>query len=196
MEEERPQEGQKPPRMYLPNEVQARLEVSASGLRRLAAIYERTVGPLPRNERGRTWPEDAVEALEDARVMVRESRAVSVEAALRGQELGPGVEVHPATQRPTHDDMDPGAAILEELRALRRLVEEQNHRISELEETVRGEDRELEASTEATQTPSTTVDTPGEHSPSTAGQGRGQDQPEPGPWQRVLAWFGFGGPRV
>jgi hypothetical protein len=80
-------EGQEQRRVYPPHEVQSRLAVSASGLRRLAGIYERTMGPLPRDERGRMWPEDAVEALEDARTLVRESRGISIEAALRGQEV-------------------------------------------------------------------------------------------------------------
>lgn len=136
-------EGEEPRRVYPPHEVQARLEVSASGLRRLAGIYERTVGPLPRDDRGRVWPEGAVEALEDARALVRESRAVSIEAALRGQEVGSDAEPYPATQRPPVDEISPGAAILEELRSLRMLVEEQNRRISELEEAVRT-GRELE----------------------------------------------------
>ncbi|HVF02791.1 MAG TPA: hypothetical protein VNA27_15815 [Rubrobacteraceae bacterium] len=94
--------GQEQRRVYPPSEVQARLEVSASGLRRLAGIYERTVGSLPRDERGRVWPEDAVEALEDARAMVRESRAVSIEAALRGQELDAGTEKPIRQPRGTH----------------------------------------------------------------------------------------------
>lgn len=137
-------EGQESRRVYPPHEVQARLEVSASGLRRLAGIYERTIGPLPRDDRGRVWPEEAVEALEDARALVRESRAVSIEAALRGQEVGGEAEPYPATQRPSTDEISPGAAILEELRTLRELIEEQNRRISELEEAVRT-GRELES---------------------------------------------------
>lgn len=174
-----------PRRVYPPAEIQARLEVSASGLRRLAGIYERTVGPLPRDDRGRVWPEDAVEALEDARAMVRESRAVSIEAALRGQEVGGGAEPYPATQRPSVAATSPGAAILEELRALRALVEEQNARISELEEAVRT-GRELESPSEPVQ--------PGEVAPATdaGGPATGQDRADTGPWRRVLAWFGFG----
>src|SRR5215207_8384443 len=115
------QEGQHTQRLFSPSEVQTRLEVSASGLRRLAGIYERTVGPLPRDERGRVWPEDAVHSLEDARALVRESRAVSIEAALRGQELDheAAAEHFPATQKPSRGDIDARAAVLEEVRGLR-----------------------------------------------------------------------------
>lgn len=181
-------------RVYPPAEVQARLEVSASGLRRLAGIYERTIGPLPRDDRGRVWPEDAVEALEDARALVRESRAVSIEAALRGQELDPGTEAYPATQRPSHATADPGAAILEELRALRELVEEQNRRISELEEAVRtgSPSRELEPPTGPDLGGEGVPDEIAAAPPADAGPEPGQDRADTNPWRRVLAWFGFG----
>ncbi len=204
MGEEGIPEGQGEPqqrRVYPPAEVQARLEVSASGLRRLAGIYERTVGPLPRDERGRVWPEDAVKALEDARALVRESRAVSIEAALRGHEVLHDAEPYPATQRPSRGDTDPGAAILEELRALRgaieeltRREEEHTRRISELEEAVRtgreleapgglaGDEESVEVLEEETRR-SDVLDNPQE-----------EVRPEirRGPWRRVLAWFGFG----
>lgn len=139
-------------RVYPPAEVQARLEVSASGLRRLAGIYERTRGPLPRDERGRVWPEEAVEILEEAREAVQSQRAVSIEAALRGQEAPetslagtPGADPHTSPGGSLQGRQDVGAAILEELRALRMLVEEQNRRIAELEVVVRASPgRELE----------------------------------------------------
>ncbi len=181
-------EGQESRRVYPPHEVQARLEVSASGLRRLAGIYERTVGPLPRDDRGRVWPEDAVHALEDARTMVRESRAVSIEAALRGQSLGGEAEPYPATQRPAQGDMNPGAAILEELRRLRELVEEQNRRISELEEAVRT-GRELEPP------PSDAEKLRESGEDATPDEDTGQTGRDTGLWRHVSAWFGFGGSR-
>ncbi len=188
-----PEEGQEQRRVYPPGEVQARLEVSASGLRRLAGIYERTVGPLPRDERGRVWPEDAVEALEDARTMVRESRAVSTEAALRGQELEQNAEPYPATQRPSRGDIDPAAVILQELRALRALVEEQNTRIAELEKAVRT-GRELEAPVAQTSTESPAGENHAGPPETVTGLDpeAGQGQGDTNPWRRVLAWFGFG----
>ncbi len=202
-------EGQEQRRVYPPHEVQARLEVSASGLRRLAGIYERTIGPLPRDDRGRVWPEEAVEALEDARALVRDRRAVSIEAALRGQEVGGEAEPYPATQKPSVDEINPGAAILEELRALRALVEEQNRRISELEEAVRT-GRELEASPEAGPAPAPVEPSlgpppaapdvsgkmpPVELVPESDAETEEPTEPEahePGLWQRVAGWFGFG----
>lgn len=145
MGEEGIPEGQEQRRVYPPAEVQARLEVSASGLRRLAGIYERTIGPLPRDERGRVWPEDAVHALEDARALVRDSRAVSIEAALSGQELEGEAEPYPATQRASRGNIDPGAAILEELRGLREAVDKQNRLLREQGERL----ERLEAGTQA-----------------------------------------------
>lgn len=155
-------QGQEGRRVYPPQEVQARLQVSASGLRRLAGIFERAMGDLPRDERGRVWPEEAIEILEDAREAVREQRAVSIEAALRGQETheaAPGgssgtEEPHPVAGGSLEERVDVGAAILEELRALRMLVEEQSRRIAELEEAVRtGGDPELYAPSEDSDEP-------------------------------------------
>lgn len=146
--------GSEPRRVYPPSEVQGRLGVSASGLRRLAGIYERSVGQLPRDERGRVWPEEAIGILEAARAAVREQRAVSIEAALRGQEAPHGgagdpemVNVPEAPFGGIRGGSGPAEAILEELRALRELVEEQNRRIRELEEAVRT-GRELPAAEE------------------------------------------------
>ena len=190
-------------RVYPPAEVQARLEVSASGLRRLAGIYERAIGPLPRDERGRVWPEDAVEELERARALVRDQRAVSIEAALRGQE-GPAAEDAPdAVSLPDRSGPSAAEAILEELRALRVLVEEQNRRIAELEEAVRT-GRELEAPRDEPEPPQTGAETPeGIETPEAAEdthaaterapEGVQTEQPEDrGVWRRVARWFGFG----
>jgi hypothetical protein len=200
MGEERMPEGEGGPerRVYPPHEVQARLQLSASGLRRLAGIFERTVGDLPRDERGRVWPEDAIEHLEDAREAVQSQRAVSIEAALRGQD---SPETSPANTTGaggpyTSPDAglqgrsDVGAAILEELRALRELVEEQNHRIAELEEVVRtGRPREIEASVGAVE------ETPAEVNPVTITGLEKTTEPEArerGVWRRLAGWFGFG----
>ncbi len=156
---EQPEERPETRRVYPPAEVQARLEVSASGLSRLAGIYEQTVDQLPRDERGRVCPEEAVEELERARAMVRDQRAVSIEAALRGQE-GPSAGDVPDTA-PVQEKSGSSLveAILEELRALRHLVEEQNRRIAELEEAVRT-GRELEEPRDEPQSPETGANTP------------------------------------
>ncbi|HVF02790.1 MAG TPA: hypothetical protein VNA27_15810 [Rubrobacteraceae bacterium] len=71
---------------------------------------------------------------------------------------------------------------------MRALVEEQNRRISELEEAVRT-GRELEPPQGEPVQPD--QPTPAEETDP------GQDQGDTSPWRRVLAWFGFGfgGPR-
>ncbi len=140
--------GEMPPSgsVYHSRAVQERLAVSPSGLRRLAAIYERAVRPLPRDERGRVWPEEAVETLQAAREAVREQRAVSIEAALKGQEVEGVSEPLPDAPRPPGANLDVvGAAILEELRALRQLLEVQNERLTALEEENRALRLRLEA---------------------------------------------------
>lgn len=214
--------GAEPRRVYPPHEVQDRLGVSASGLRRLAGIYERSVGPLPRDERGRVWPEESIEVLEEARAAVREQRAISIEAALRGQEMHHGasgtpgrVDVPEAPFGGLRGVQEPAAAILEELRALRELVEEQNRRIGELEEAVRT-GRELPAAKtetapgrpEATpegstrgephRGPETAPERPeGERREGTDDEGRAyagvedEARVEGSSWRRVRAWFGF-----
>ncbi len=174
-------------------------------MRRLAGIYEWAIGPLPRDERGRVWPEEAVEKLERARALVRDQRAVSIEAALRGQE-GPAVEnVTDTTPLPDRGNNSPVEAILDELRALRALVEEQNRRIAELEEAVRI-GRELEAPRGEPQTPETDAVTPEaateppaevaeethastQHAPANVEAERAGDR---GVWRRLARWFGFG----
>lgn len=139
--------GEMPPSgsVYHSRAVQERLGVSPSGLRRLAAIYERAVRPLPRDERGRVWPEDAVEALQAAREAVQNQRAISIEAALKGQEVEGVAEPLPAPSRPSDAPLDAGAAILEELRAVRRLLEEQGERLAAIEEENRALRLRLEA---------------------------------------------------
>lgn len=212
-------------RVYPPHEVQARLEVSPSGLRRLAGIYERSVGPLPRDERGRVWPEAAVEVLQEARAAVREQRAVSIEAALRGQDLDAGapdgVGVPEAPFGGIRANSGPAEAILEELRALRELVEEQSLRIGELEEAVRT-GRELPDAEEAPsvlpemvpgrlyaspegssagEPPKSAETAPerpeGAQREGAGGEGRahagvrGEARVEGSPWRRVRSWLGF-----
>ncbi len=85
-------------RVYAPGDVASRLGISGPGLRRLALIYERVYGELPRDPKlGRVWPQGAVERLERARADVQAGRAVSVEAALAA--IRAGVEAPPPVQR-------------------------------------------------------------------------------------------------
>src|SRR5215216_4404861 len=118
---------------YSPRDVAARMRVSGQRLRQLAAVYERVYGNLPRDERGRVWPEEAVERLDVAHKAVVAGRARSVEQALRAPEsAAAGAKV-----------MDgPGAygrldtnilSLLEELRHLRAAIEGMSHRLASLE---------------------------------------------------------------
>ncbi len=70
------------------------LGVSASGLRRLAPIYEQVHGPLPRrgsgaeNKRARLWSVEAVERLKDARALVEQGRCKTILEALQALQAG------------------------------------------------------------------------------------------------------------
>ena len=60
----------------------------ASTLRRLAPIYEAVHGPLPwegddAGDGRRLWPAEAVGRVQDARALVAQGRAKSLESALR-----------------------------------------------------------------------------------------------------------------
>lgn len=100
------------------------LGLSGPGLRRLSLIYERVEGPLPRDDRGgRLWPAGALERLEAARLAEREGRAVSVEAALRGETIAG--EALPRSDAGGRSGVD-AAAVAGELRAMREALEEQN----------------------------------------------------------------------
>jgi hypothetical protein len=65
--------------------------------------------PLPRDERGLVWPEDAIEALKEVRALVREQHTVSIEAALRGQALtpDPSEEAYPTPGGPQVPKLSP-----------------------------------------------------------------------------------------
>ncbi len=61
------------------------LGISTTTLNRLAPIYEQVHGELPRGGRHvRLWPLEAIERIQSARLAVKERRAESLEAALRG----------------------------------------------------------------------------------------------------------------
>jgi hypothetical protein len=133
---------EQPSEVYLPEDVAKRLRISSAGLRRLAVIYERVYGELPRGpNRGRLWTGDAIERLESARLAVQQGQAVSVEAALAGLRAGAEpIEAQPmatTTSLPPITSSQPLEALVEELLALREAVEEQNQRLRALEEVWR-----------------------------------------------------------
>ena len=135
---------QEPSRVYAPGDVAERLGVSGQRIRQLAAIYERVHGELlPREKRGRVWPEEAVERLERAHAAVVDGRVASVEQALRfpegddgGDGASEGVDHHPARYGRSDASL---AALVEELRLLRGAVEGMSRRLAAFE----NENREL-----------------------------------------------------
>lgn len=133
---------------YLPPAVAAeRLHVSASGLRRLAPIYEVVHGELPRTGRGaidkqaRLWSVEAVERLETARRIVEADkhntirRYGTIQRALEG--LRDGLIDSDALDAIGTAQAMPDAAtqhtlqvLLEEMRELRREVTELREQVA------------------------------------------------------------------
>jgi hypothetical protein len=123
-------------RLYVSTDVLNRLGFTDAALRKFSADYERVHGPLPRDERGRVWPKEAVERLESARAAVLEGSAVSVEQALRASVSGAVV-----TQRLDHSSALPHGrserladAVEQLLEELRPAVEVIRRRVEALEE--------------------------------------------------------------
>lgn len=118
--------------IYEPKDAAQWLGLSTAGLRRLAGIYERVYGDLPRDaRRGRLWPQDALYRLERARMLVQEGSAPSVEAALRFEETGDDAGLYPLPRKAGDANL---AALLEELRAINtRLaaIENENRQLRE-----------------------------------------------------------------
>jgi hypothetical protein len=128
-------------RVFGAGDVAKQLDISLPGLRRLAVVYERVYGELPRDDRGRLWPEEAVARLQAARAAVRKGRAASTEAALRAGDDGDVVVVdrrYPAAPSKAADDRADDRAdalekLLEELRLLRGAVEGMSRRLATME---------------------------------------------------------------
>ncbi len=77
-----------------PSAAAERLGVSASGLRRLAPIYEQVYEPLPRrgsgdeSKRARLWSTESVDRLQDARALVEQGRCKTILEALQALQTG------------------------------------------------------------------------------------------------------------
>ncbi len=182
-------EDREPRRVYSPADVGERLGVSQQRLRQLAAAFERVRGDLPRDDRGRVWPEAAVEELERARALVRDGRATGVEAALRGEVAPDGSEVPPVPARPGAGDMAALADLVAELRGLREAVEEQNRILrdqGERLEALERENRELRA---ALPTPAETVTEDRESEEPKSSPEPVAQSPKPGVFGRVRVWL-------
>jgi hypothetical protein len=120
-----------------PSAAAERLGVSASGLRRLAPIYEKVHEPLPRrgtgdeSKRARLWSTESVERLKDARTLVEQGRCKTILEALKALQVGviSTLEVEPvnskqgldmATQRTLEVLIKEVSALRDEVEALRK----------------------------------------------------------------------------
>lgn len=128
--------GDKPVVVLLePTTAAQRLGISASGLRRLAPIYESVFEELPRkgsgaeNKRAYLWPEEAVERLQSARQLVELERYKTISDALSAIKRGVTVEtvdLEPADRQTILDKATQQTLelLLKEMTALRREVQE------------------------------------------------------------------------
>ncbi len=102
--------------------------VSASGLRRLAPIYEAVHGELPRKPKSlnRLWPSKAIERLQRARQLVEAERYRTISDALTALARGldaDEVELAPTAARANPDVTQKALEVLTlEVRALRQEV--------------------------------------------------------------------------
>ncbi len=83
---------QEPELLIPPKGAAERLGVSASGLRRLATLWEEIYGPIhwegEREGGGRVYPLSVVTKLEAARGLVREGKSKSIQNALQALDMG------------------------------------------------------------------------------------------------------------
>lgn len=184
-------EDRQPENVYTPGDVARRLGISAQALRRLAAGYERVMGELPRDERGRLWPAPAVVRLEAARNTVRAGRYASVEQALSAGEGSEGVEAPPVPARPGAGDMAALTELVAELRGLRESVDGMSERLEALER----ENRELRAALPAPAAPDpvteggTNVPVPPEPDESPTATRETREVSPPGLLERAARWW-------
>jgi hypothetical protein len=115
------------------------LGISTRTLYRLAPIYEQVHGELPRDgSHGRLWPLEAIERIQSARLTVKDRRAESIEAALRGFDTPEDVQSFRLPASFSGRTLETGAStraleeLVGELHALREAVEAQNRLLTML----------------------------------------------------------------
>ena len=130
------------------------LGISKTTLNRLAPIYEQVHGELPRGGRHvRLWPLEAIERIQSARLAVKERRAESIEAALRGfytPEALQSFRLPASISEGTLETQASPRALEElagELHALREAVEAQNRLLTMLLRVEAYRHKRLEAGT-------------------------------------------------
>jgi hypothetical protein len=128
-------EGEAPEQRLVKSSVAAnKLGISKASLNRMAPIYEQVHGELPRGGRHvRLWSLEAIERIRRARLAVEESRAETIEAALRGFETPEDTQSSQMLARISEGTPEvtraPPRALEElagELHALREVLEDQN----------------------------------------------------------------------
>lgn len=131
------------PQVYTPHQAAEVLGVSASGLRRLASIYTKLYGELPRDpERSgptapRVWPAEAVGRLRKARQLVTTGRQQSIADALRVVDATEGEGELETMPTPSNDR--PSGEVEQLLRAI---LETQQRTLAKME-ALEAENREL-----------------------------------------------------
>ena len=115
------------------------LGISKTTLNRLAPIYEQVHGDLPRGGRHvRLWPLEAIERIQSARLAVKERRAESIEAALRGFDTPEDLQSFRLPASISGGTLETRASpraleeLVGELHALRQAVEDQNRLLTML----------------------------------------------------------------
>ena len=109
------------------------LGIATRTLYRLALIYEHVHGELPRDgSHGRLWPLEAIERIQSARLAVKDRRAKSIEAALRGFDTPEDVASFSGRTLETGASPRALEELVGELHALREAVEAQNRLLTML----------------------------------------------------------------
>ena len=129
------------------------LGISKATLNRLAQIYEQVHGELPRGGRHvRLWPLEAIERIQSARQAVKDRRAESIEAALRGFETPKDLQSFRLPASISGGTLETQASpraleeLVGELHALREAVEAQNRLLTMLLRVEAHHPKRLEAS--------------------------------------------------
>ncbi len=130
------------------------LGISKTTLNRLAPIYEQVHGELPRGGRHvRLWPLEAIERIQSARLAVKERRAESIEAALRGIYTPENLQSFRLPASISEGTLETQASpraleeLAGELHALREAVEAQNRLLTMLLRVEAYRHKRLEAGT-------------------------------------------------
>ena len=122
------------------------LGVSASGLRRLAIIYETVYGKLPRKPRSnnRLFPEEAVERLQVARALLQAEKYRTINEALEGIKYGlvaeDEIEASQANKEPAPQALE---LLIAEIQGLRKDLKQAREDNAALQSQLRATAKQL-----------------------------------------------------